>query len=97
MITARIGDIAVGVCPCPPTGMCPATGVVVTGDPLHLNGGSPTTRIGDIVMFPCGGFTIVTGMFQSFQGGMPLASIGSNCIGAGSGMIVTGNPLVMKS
>jgi len=92
MLATRIGDTAVGWCPCPPSPSCPATGVVVTGDPQNLSSGSPISRMGDIVMFPCGGFTIVFGSPNYLSSGLPVSTLGSTCIGAGSGIIVTGDP-----
>ena len=91
MFSIRVGDVAVGICPCPPS-MCPSTGVVSTGDPTHIDSGTPISRIGDIVMFPCGGFVITAGNPIYIYSGMPAADLGSPCVGAGNGVIATGNP-----
>jgi len=96
MLTIRVGDVAVGCCPSI-TGCQPATGVVATGDPTHLNSGSPTSRLGDIVMFPCGGFVITIGSPTDLESGMPQATIGASCVGAGTGIVTTGNPTHLQA
>ena len=96
MLTIRVGDVAVGVCPCPPA-MCPSTGIVSTGDPTHLNSGSPTARMGDIVMFPCGGFVITIGSPVDIESGLLQARIGAPCVGAGTGIVTTGNPTHLQA
>jgi len=93
MLSIRIGDIAVGFCPCPPSPACPAVGVIVSGDMMNLSSGMPRARISDIVMFPCGPFIITTGDFNNLSSGMPIGMIGSQCVGAGTGTVVTGNPM----
>lgn len=91
MLVSRIGDVATGVCPCPPGGMCPATGIVTTGSPIYLEQ-TPIARIGDIVMFPCGGFVINMGFPTFIEAGMPVAEISSTCTGVGFGTLSTGAP-----
>ena len=90
MIAVRIGDTAVGLCPCPPS-MCPSVGIVTTGSFSHIEGGTPLARMGDIVMFPCGGFVITSGAFDNIEGGLPATQIGAPCVGAGSGIITSGS------
>lgn len=93
MLSVRISDVAVGLCPCPPSpSPCPATGVVVSGNPLDFVGGMPKSRMGDIVLFPCGGFVITIGNPLHISGGMPAAVIGAPCVGAGIGNVVSGFP-----
>ena len=91
MITIRVGDIAYGLCPCPPS-MCPVTGIVATGNPSHIDTGNFTARMGDVVIFPCGTSIIMVGVPQNIQGGQPQALIGAPVSGAAQGMVITGNP-----
>ena len=88
MLVVRIGDVAIGLCPCPPS-MCPASGIVASGSFNYIEGGPPLARLGDIVMFPCGSFIITTGTFSFIEGGLPATQIGASCVGAGTGIITT--------
>jgi len=91
MLTIRIGDIAAGICPCPPA-MCPAVGVVATGNMMNIDTGMPIARLGDMVMFPCGSFIIMIGTPMDIEAGLPASTIGTSCVGAGTGIVTTGNP-----
>ena len=91
MLTVRIGDVALGMCPCPPA-MCPSVGIVATGSFTNFDSGLPLARLGDIVMFPCGSFIISMGLPTDIEELLPATTIGAPCVGAGSGLIVTGNP-----
>jgi len=88
MLAVRIGDVAIGLCPCPPS-MCPASGIVASGSFQYIEGQSPLARLGDIVMFPCGGFIITSGTFKMIEAGLPATQIGASCVGAGTGIITS--------
>ncbi len=90
MLTVRIGDVAIGLCPCPPA-MCMTSGIVASGSFGYIEGTSPLARMGDIVLFPCGGFIITMGAFPFIEAGLPATQIGASCVGAGTGMITSGS------
>jgi len=90
MLAVRIGDTAVGICPCPPS-MCAATGIVASGSFSYIEEQAPLARMGDTVMFPCGAFIITSGTFNTIEGGMPATQIGAPCVGAGTGVITSGS------
>jgi hypothetical protein len=93
MFKSRVGDIVIGLCPCPPNPACPATGIVATGNMMDLSGGSPVSRVGDIVVFPCGISIITSGSIKYLSGGLPTAMLSSIVSGTGNGIISTGNPM----
>ena len=93
MFKSRVGDIVVGICPCPPSPACPATGIITTGNIMDFSGGSLTARVGDIVTFPCGASVITSGSIMGLSGGMPTAMLGSTVNGIGNGIVTTGNPM----
>lgn len=90
MLVARIGDCVVGTCVCssPPY---PDIGVISTGDPMHIDYGSPVARIGDSVTFSCGSSVIVMGTPMDISGGTPVARIGDSVVGCGMGVIQMGS------
>jgi uncharacterized Zn-binding protein involved in type VI secretion len=91
MFAIRSGDVAIGVCPCPPS-MCPSTGIVASGDPMSFLGGQMKARQGDVVIFPCGSSIITAGSQQSFGSGMGNTTNSSPVQGAGQGIIASGFP-----
>ncbi len=95
MLAVHVGDIVVGCCPCP-SGCCPTTAVVSTGDPRYLDTGTPRARVGDIVVFPCGASVITSGIPTEIDSGMIAATLGSTVSGAGQGIVVTGIPNHIK-
>jgi hypothetical protein len=92
MFKARVGDVVIGTCPCPPSPACPTTGIIASGNPTELSGGSSIARVGDIVVFPCGVSVITTGSIMHLSGGSSIATLGSVVNGVGNGIVVTGNP-----
>jgi len=90
MLAVRIGDAAIGICPCPPS-MCMSSGIVASGSFSYIEGQAPLARMGDIVMFPCGAFIITTGTFNTIEGGLPATQIGASCVGTGTGIITSGS------
>jgi len=97
MIKTRIGDIATGICfwPPPPAGPgpLPATGIVVSGNPMDLSGGLPTAGLGDIVLWPCGPGMITIGNPTNISM-LPRSTLGAPVTGGISqGIISTGNPM----
>jgi len=97
MIVTRIGDTAFGICfwPPPPAGPGPqpATGIVVSGDPVSLESGPPISRTGDMVAFPCGIGIIATGTTNELNSGLPTSTLGSTVVGPIiQAMITTGAP-----
>jgi len=94
MIVTRIGDIAFGTCFWPLIGPQPAVGIVISGDPMELNSGMPTSGIGDMVVFPCCMGIIVVGTPQDLVSGKPTSTLGSTVIGPiVQAMIATGDPM----
>jgi len=95
MIVTRIGDTAIGICFWPlPIGPQPATGIVVSGDPMNLNGGVPTSGLGDTVVFPCGTAIIMSGIPKDLTRGLPTSSLGANVVGPiVQATIVSGDPM----
>jgi uncharacterized Zn-binding protein involved in type VI secretion len=98
MIVTRIGDSAFGTCFWPPPtagpGPLPATGIVVTGDPMELNSGMPTSRIGDTLVFPCGTAMIMSGAVMDLATGMPTSNLGAMVVGPMVQAVITsGDPL----
>ena len=73
---ARIGDIAVGVCPCHPTPVG-FVGVIASGSIDVITNGSGTARIGDIAVCSCGHATVVV----SGSGSVKTNAIGTARIG----------------
>ena len=95
MLATHVGDIVVGCCPCI-AGCCPTTAVVASGDPRYIDNGTPRSRVGDIVAFPCGASVIVTGLPTEICSGTPVSTLGSVVSGAGQGIVVTGIPNHIK-
>ena len=98
MLASKIGDSAFGICfwPPPPAGPgpLPSVGIVVSGDPLSLNAGMPTSRIGDMVIFPCGMSLIMSGATMDLSSGLPTANLGATVVGPMvQATIVSGDPL----
>jgi len=98
MLTTRIGDTAFGICfwPPPPVGPgpLPSIGIVVSGNPLELNSGLPTSSLGDIVVFPCGMGIIAGGSVQDLNAGLPTSNLMKPVIGPlVQASIVSGDPL----
>jgi len=98
MIVTRIGDTAFGTCfwPPPPAGPGPqpATGIVISGDPMNLNSGMPTSGLGDTVVFPCGTAIIMTGMPRDLNSGKPVSTLGASVVGPiVQAMVVSGDPM----
>jgi len=92
MLQARLGDIVVGVCCYPEIGCVGSTGIISTGDPLTLSGGSPVAQLGGVVIWPCGVGIILTGSPTKIDS-VPAASLESSVAGGNnSGIISTGNP-----
>jgi uncharacterized Zn-binding protein involved in type VI secretion len=87
MNNARINDIALGVCICTPEPF-PATGIIITGDPMHLIEGMPSAGLGDIVVFPCGTSVITTSKTQSINSGKLVATTSDMATGCSSGATI---------
>jgi len=91
MLQARIGDIVIGTCFLP-GGPIAATGIISTGDPLTISGGTPAAYLGGVVIFPCGTGIIMTGTPTTILN-LPAATLGSPVAGGtNQGIIATGNP-----
>lgn len=90
MNIAKVGDIVPGICYCVPTppGPYPDIGVIVSGDPLHIDTGSPVARVGDLVMFSCGSSTIVSGSPLFLSGVQPVARSSDTVVGCGVGTVI---------
>lgn len=92
-----IGSIAIGCCICCEFPCCGTVGYVISGSPNTLNENRPVSRIGDIVIAPCGTGTIVTGVPNVLMNNIPVATIGSSVVGCFNGSIVTGSITVVTT
>lgn len=95
---ARIGDIGVGVCCCHSSPICVSmSGPLITGLYTVRSNGSPTSRLGDIVLGHCGHIGLmITASSNVRAGGINSSRLTDAFTGCFSGMIVTGAPTVRK-
>lgn len=86
-LDSRIGDATIGTC-CA-CDYCTCGGIIVTGAAKTIVEGSPTSRIGDIVISFCGGTgVIVSGASKTIVEGSPSARIGDQFVGCYTGTII---------
>lgn len=90
MNIARVGDTVPGICYCVPypPGPYPDVGIIVSGDPAHVDMGSLVARVGDTVVFSCGSSVIVSGSPMFISGLQPVARSADQVTGCGVGSIV---------
>ena len=92
MLKISMGDMAICMCPAP-TGIMVQSGPVVSGDPMNILGGRLMSSMGDIVMAgACGPYTITMGSPNYLDLGLLGSTMGAQCVGAGTGQVITGDP-----
>ena len=93
MLTARLGDIGVGICCCHDSPPCISmTGTIIQGSPNVLTNGLETARLGDIIIGSCGHIGhIITASSSVYANSKGIARLGDSFSGCFKGVIVSGS------